>query len=105
ESNGRLTTRSRGISIFPGQAPSDARSATQASSTCERPRAKIVVRIPTIDYVAMKCASVEGAILRHVLDGVTWTAFIARVTSALGREFGATVEYTRETHLARGTRS
>ncbi|HYT77005.1 MAG TPA: methyltransferase domain-containing protein, partial [Vicinamibacterales bacterium] len=65
---------------------------------------QIVVRVPTRDYVAMKCASVEGAILRHVLDGMTWTAFIMSITSALGREFGGTVEYTRETHLARGTR-
>lgn len=62
------------------------------------------IRLAVADYLSMKEASVEGTLLRRMLDGASWNAFKRRVADAFRTEFGDTVAYVRGVHVGIGSK-
>jgi ubiquinone/menaquinone biosynthesis C-methylase UbiE len=62
------------------------------------------IRLSVADYLSMKEASVEGTLLRRMLDSGSWTAFKHRVADAFRTEFGDTVAYVRGVHVGIGSK-
>jgi SAM-dependent methyltransferase len=62
------------------------------------------IRLPAHDYLRMKEASVEGTLLRRMLDGESWDVFRRRVAVAFRSRFGQTVEYLRGVHIGVGAK-
>ena len=63
---------------------------------------EFVIRIPALDYVAMKNATVEGTLLRALLSRTDWDRFVQHVTAALQTRFGDVVSYRRDFHVGIG---
>src|SRR2546422_3998501 len=65
---------------------------------------ELVVSVATDDYIAMKGATVEGTLLRRLLDAERWDRFTRDVTTAFRMQFGDVVEFVRDFSIGIGTK-
>jgi SAM-dependent methyltransferase len=58
-----------------------------------------VMRLRTIEFLASRDASIQGAVLRERLPNEEWDAFTRQVADAFEARFGTDVEYERDVHF------
>jgi ubiquinone/menaquinone biosynthesis C-methylase UbiE len=63
-----------------------------------------LVTMTLTDYLSTRSASVEGRIVREMLDARAWSDFARELAAALDERFGHIVEYTREVLFAIGVK-
>jgi len=62
------------------------------------------VRIPTLEFLMSREASMQGLLLRQALSPVQWKDFTIHVREGFREKFGETVEYRRDAHFGVGTK-
>jgi hypothetical protein len=63
-----------------------------------------LIRIPVDDYVAMNAATVEGTLVRRMLEAERWNRFLRDVAEACQARFGRVVEFVRDFNVGIGTK-
>ena len=64
-----------------------------------------VISIEAEAYVATKIGSIEGTIVRNILQNEEWKQFLNHLLLSLQQEFPGRIQYTRKVHFVSGRKS